>query len=51
VDAARTAGLVAAGFIGLGLVFSLLLPAPARSAREVAETRVGTPVRATVLAD
>jgi hypothetical protein len=29
-DAARTAGLVAAGFIGLGLAFSLLLPAPAR---------------------
>jgi EmrB/QacA subfamily drug resistance transporter len=28
-DAARTAALVAAGFIGLGLLFSLLLPAPA----------------------
>ena len=28
-DAARTAALVASGFIGLGLLFSLLLPAPA----------------------
>ena len=33
-DAARTAGLVAAGFVALGFLFSLLLP---RSAREVAE--------------
>lgn len=37
-DAARTAGLVAAGFIGVGLLFSLLLPAPAteRGAEPVA---------------
>jgi len=51
VDAARTAGLVAAGFIGLGLLFSLRLPAPARSPLETAEVRPGTHVREPVLAD
>jgi EmrB/QacA subfamily drug resistance transporter len=35
VDAARTAGLVAAAFIGLGLAFSFLLPAAKRREREV----------------
>ena len=29
-DATRTAGLLAAAFIGLGLLFSLRLPAPTR---------------------
>ena len=34
-DAARTAALVAAGFIGMvGLLFSLLLPAPVRQRAE-----------------
>ena len=51
VDAARTAGLVAAGFIGLGLLFSLRLPAPARSPLEVADARPGALVREPVLAD
>jgi hypothetical protein len=35
-DAARTAGLVAAGFISLGLLFSLLLPASSARALEPA---------------
>jgi MFS family permease len=51
VDAARTAGLVAAGFIGLGLLFSLFLPAPARSPLEVAEARPGMLAVEPVLAD
>ena len=38
-DAARTAGLVAGGFVALGFLFSLLLP---RSAREVAEADAAT---------
>jgi MFS family permease len=45
-DAARTASLVAAGFIGMGLLFSLLLPAPAREAhQDVAEAAVVEPRR------
>ncbi len=39
-EAARTAGLVAAGFIFLGFAFSLRLPAPARSPHEAAEVEV-----------
>ncbi len=36
-QAARSAGLAAAGFIGLGLVFSLRLPAPAPAPRPMVE--------------
>jgi EmrB/QacA subfamily drug resistance transporter len=45
-DAARTAALVAAGFIGMGLLFSLLLPVPARQPEEgVAEVGSVAPRR------
>ena len=44
-DAARTAGLVAAGFIGLGLLFSLRLPAPAPMERTAAEISLEVPER------
>ncbi len=37
VDATRTAGFAATAFIGLGLVFSFLLPATKRREREVTE--------------
>jgi EmrB/QacA subfamily drug resistance transporter len=55
--AARTAGLVASGFIGLGLIFSLRLPAPAPLPREEVETakdtaaRRGDPLQGVALAD
>jgi len=44
-DAARTAGLVAAGFIAAGLLFSLRLPAPSPVQREAAEFGTETPER------
>jgi EmrB/QacA subfamily drug resistance transporter len=44
-DAARTAGLVAAGFITLGLLFSLRLPAPAPAERESVEISLAAPER------
>jgi EmrB/QacA subfamily drug resistance transporter len=44
-DAARTAGLAAAGFITLGLLFSLRLPALSPVQREAVETSLQTPDR------
>jgi EmrB/QacA subfamily drug resistance transporter len=44
-DAARAAGLLAAGFISLGLLFSLRLPAPS-PARSAAESLASTPIAA-----
>ena len=44
-DAARTAGLAAAGFITLGLLFSLRLPASTPATREAVESALAIPER------